>query len=96
MRVAALLLLLATALAAAGCGDSDGQDAAAGGATAVVATTTIAGDLVRNVGGERVHVDTLVPAGADPHGHGRATRSPSPRRRSWSSPAGISTSGSAT
>jgi ABC-type Zn uptake system ZnuABC Zn-binding protein ZnuA len=35
----------------------------------VVATTTIAGDLVHNVGGERVEVDTLVPAGADPHGH---------------------------
>jgi zinc/manganese transport system substrate-binding protein len=68
MRLAALLLLaLATALAAAGCGDS--ADGSAGGETTVVATTTIAGDLVRNVGGERVEVDTLVPAGADPHGH---------------------------
>jgi zinc/manganese transport system substrate-binding protein len=68
MRVAALLpLILATALAAAGCGDS--EDGSAGGEASVVATTTIAGDLVRNVGGERVEVDTLVPAGADPHGH---------------------------
>jgi zinc/manganese transport system substrate-binding protein len=68
MRFAALILLaLATALAAAGCGDSD--DGSGGGAAAVVATTTIAGDLVRGVGGERVEVDTLVPAGADPHGH---------------------------
>ena len=68
MRVAALVLLaLAGALGAAGCGDSD--DASSGGAAGVVATTTIAGDLVRNVGGDRVEVDTLVPAGADPHGH---------------------------
>jgi zinc/manganese transport system substrate-binding protein len=68
MRVAALILLaLALALGAAGCGD-DGSGAG-GGEAAVVATTTIAGDLVRNVGGERVEVDTLVPAGADPHGH---------------------------
>ena len=68
MRFAALILLaLATALGAAGCGDSD--DGSGGGAAAVVATTTIAGDLVRSVGEERVEVDTLVPAGADPHGH---------------------------
>jgi ABC-type Zn uptake system ZnuABC Zn-binding protein ZnuA len=70
MRVPALaLLVLALALAAAGCGDSDGDDGSGGAEAAVVATTTIAGDLVRNVGGERVEVDTLVPAGADPHGH---------------------------
>jgi zinc/manganese transport system substrate-binding protein len=68
MRFAAFILLaLATALGAAGCGDSD--DGSGGGAAAVVATTTIAGDLVRSVGEERVEVDTLVPAGADPHGH---------------------------
>src|ERR687896_580012 len=36
---------------------------------APAATTTIAADLVRNVGGDGVHVDSLVPAGADPHGH---------------------------
>ena len=72
MRVPALLLLalvLAVALAVAGCGDSDGEDGSGGAEVGVVATTTIAGDLVRSVGGERVEVDTLVPAGADPHGH---------------------------
>jgi zinc/manganese transport system substrate-binding protein len=70
MRVAAVLLLLATALAAAGCGDSASDDGSGGSSqAAVVATTTIAADLVRNVGGDRVHVDSLVPAGADPHGH---------------------------
>jgi zinc/manganese transport system substrate-binding protein len=66
MRAAALILL-ALALGAAGCGDDD--SGSGGGQANVVATTTIAGDLVRNVGGERVEVDTLVPAGADPHGH---------------------------
>src|SRR5918999_4731953 len=72
MRVPALLLLalvLAVALAVAGCGDSDGEDGSGDAEVGVVATTTIAGDLVRSVGGGRVEVDTLVPAGADPHGH---------------------------
>jgi len=69
MRVPALLLALALVLAAAGCGDSGGEGGSGGGEAAVVATTTIAGDLVDNVGSERVEVDTLVPAGADPHGH---------------------------
>jgi zinc/manganese transport system substrate-binding protein len=67
MRVAVLLVLV-MALAAAGCGD-DGGGGSGGGETGVVATTGIAADLVANVGGERVEVDTLVPAGADPHGH---------------------------
>ena len=70
MRVLAIVLLaLALAVAAIGCGDSDGDDGSGGAQAGVVATTTIAGDLVRSVGGERVEVDTLVPAGADPHGH---------------------------
>jgi zinc/manganese transport system substrate-binding protein len=70
MRVVFLLLLaVALALATAGCGDPEGEDGAGGGETAAVATTTIVGDLVRSVGGDRVHVDTLVPAGADPHEH---------------------------
>ncbi|MFM8704980.1 MAG: metal ABC transporter solute-binding protein, Zn/Mn family, partial [Planctomycetia bacterium] len=36
-------------------------------ATAVVATTTIVADLVRQVGGDRVAVDCLMAAGIDPH-----------------------------
>jgi zinc/manganese transport system substrate-binding protein len=67
--VALLVLTLALSLAAGGCGDSDGDDRSGDAEAGVVATTTITGDLVRNVGGERVEVDTLVPAGADPHGH---------------------------
>jgi ABC-type Zn uptake system ZnuABC Zn-binding protein ZnuA len=66
MRIAALLVL-ALAFAAAGCGDEG--EGVGGGEVVAVATTTIAGDLVRSVGGERVRLDTLVPAGADPHDH---------------------------
>jgi zinc/manganese transport system substrate-binding protein len=64
MRTPALLLL-ALALLAAGCGDDGGGGS--GGEIGAVATTPIAGDLVRNVGGERLDLDILVPAGADPH-----------------------------
>jgi zinc/manganese transport system substrate-binding protein len=64
-----LLLSVALALAAAGCGDPAGEDPTGSGEVEAVATTTIAGDLVRAVGGDRVGLDTLVPAGADPHEH---------------------------
>jgi ABC-type Zn uptake system ZnuABC Zn-binding protein ZnuA len=33
----------------------------------VVATTTIVGDVVRNIGGDQIEVSTLLPVGADPH-----------------------------
>jgi len=66
--ISLVLVSLAVALAAAGCGD-DGEDGSGGNEVAAVATTTIAGDLVRAVGGDRVELDTLVPAGADPHDH---------------------------
>ncbi|HEV2873592.1 MAG TPA: metal ABC transporter substrate-binding protein [Thermoleophilaceae bacterium] len=62
-----LLLVLALGLAVAGCGDD--AEEGGGGEVGAVATTTIVGDLVRSVGGERVHLDTLVPADADPHDH---------------------------
>lgn len=50
----------------AGCGVADGG--ASDGVT-VVTTTEILADLVRNVGGERVRVDSLVPPGGDPHSY---------------------------
>jgi len=63
-RKVAFLVLLA--LAAAGC--RPGAPAAVkNDRLQVVATTTIVGDVVRQVGGEAVDVQVLVPAGADPH-----------------------------
>ena len=62
------LVVPAAALAAVvsfvGCGDDDG---AGGAEVSVVATTTQVADLVRNVGGERVEVDAILPPEADPH-----------------------------
>jgi ABC-type Zn uptake system ZnuABC Zn-binding protein ZnuA len=68
MRVVGLLVLVLApcALLASGCGDDAAAD---GGRTTVVATTTQAADLARVVGGERVRVVGLLPAGADPHDH---------------------------
>lgn len=63
---------LAACLAAAGCSGHAGlRDEAGdtGAAVRVVTTTEILADLVRNVGGDRVAVDTIVPPGGDPHSY---------------------------
>lgn len=49
-------------------------EAASGGKLKVVATTTIVGDVVREIGGEAIALTVLLPVGSDPH-----TFSPSPR-----------------
>jgi zinc/manganese transport system substrate-binding protein len=59
-----VLALAAAAVLAAGCGSDDGS----GSELQVTATTTQVGDLVRNVGGDRVSVRTILRPGADPHG----------------------------
>jgi ABC-type Zn uptake system ZnuABC Zn-binding protein ZnuA len=64
MPLRRLVPLLAVLGALAGCA---GDDGAAGARLRVVATTTQAADLVRNVGGDRVHVEALIPPNADPH-----------------------------
>lgn len=56
------LVLLAT-VAIAGCGD----DAGSAGGVDVVATTTQAADLARQVGGNRVNVEGMLRPGGDPH-----------------------------
>jgi ABC-type Zn uptake system ZnuABC Zn-binding protein ZnuA len=68
MRVPLLICFLSlAALTLAACGDDSGE--AAGSGLTAVATTTIAGDLLRNVGGDRVAVRTLLGPNADPHGY---------------------------
>ncbi len=68
------ILLLASALVVAACGVSSGGDQAtdggpspAPGALRVVTTTTIFADLVRQVGGTAVNVQSLVPRGGEVH-----------------------------
>jgi zinc/manganese transport system substrate-binding protein len=61
MRARALLLLAAVVVA--GCGSDSGS----GDGTTVVATTTQAADLVRQVGGKRVNVEGMLRPGGDPH-----------------------------
>ncbi|HEX2410262.1 MAG TPA: metal ABC transporter substrate-binding protein [Solirubrobacteraceae bacterium] len=62
--LAAVALVLAALLAA--CGEEDAGSRAAAGLD-VVATTTQAADLVRNVGGDRTSVTGLLAANSDPH-----------------------------
>jgi zinc/manganese transport system substrate-binding protein len=66
MRIPTAILALAAA-ALAGCGDP--SSSGNGGAVDVVVTTGVVADLVQAVGGDRVKVATLIPAGADPHGY---------------------------
>jgi ABC-type Zn uptake system ZnuABC Zn-binding protein ZnuA len=63
MRVWILVLLVAAAVAVAGCGD----DAGSGDGLSVVATTTQAADMARQVGGDRVNVEGMLRPGGDPH-----------------------------
>ena len=63
-RLAAALLFVA--VAAAGCGNTGGTPTA-DGPVRVVATTTVLADLVRQVGGDRVSVTSLVPPGGEIH-----------------------------
>ena len=68
-----LALLAAAVLGAAACGGGDGTvyeenvPVTAESETVILATTSILGDIVRNVAGERARVDVLMPSGIDPH-----------------------------
>ena len=59
-----LLFLLA---ACAPSGDSNTADEAGDGRLRIVATTTIVGDVVAQIGGESIDLTVLLPAGTDPH-----------------------------
>jgi ABC-type Zn uptake system ZnuABC Zn-binding protein ZnuA len=71
IRITATLaaLLLAALLAACGGGPNDGSAATLKAVTSI----SVLEDLVREIGGDRVEVSSLLPAGADPH-----TYEPSP------------------
>lgn len=55
--------------AALGCRGPGAVDALDDGRPRVVATTTVVADLVREVGGDRVVVECLMPPGIDPHSY---------------------------
>ncbi|MCB9154328.1 MAG: zinc ABC transporter substrate-binding protein [Caldilineae bacterium] len=80
-RLLATLSIVLLALAITGCGSTASQEQVAPTAPTtqdatpvaadqlkVIATTTIVGDVVRNVGGEAIDLTVLLPIGADPHG----------------------------
>lgn len=72
-RVAGLLLVALLTLAISACASSSAPASSqstpvAGNRLKVVATTTIVGDVVRNIGGDAIDLTVMLPAGADPHG----------------------------
>ena len=58
-------ILIVMTLALVAC--SDGASSDTGPGLQIVATTTILGDVARNVAGEAASVEVLMPVGADPH-----------------------------
>ena len=64
--MAARACVVAFALAAA-LGFAEGEPEARGDRVAVVATTTIAGDIVSQIGGDQISLYVMLPVGADPH-----------------------------
>ena len=64
-----LILVILVALLAACGGGSPAADTAGDqqGKLKVVATTTIVGDVLAQVGGEYIELTVLFPTGADPH-----------------------------
>jgi manganese/iron transport system substrate-binding protein len=61
----AISLLFATIVSA--CASPAGQAHPPGGKLRVVATTTIVADVVKQIGGDKIELTTLLPSGVDPH-----------------------------
>ncbi len=57
-----IVLILSVALVATACGAPASSDG-----SAIVVTTTVLGDFVRQIAGDGVTVEVLMPIGADPH-----------------------------
>lgn len=62
--LAAVGLLIALVVAIAACGKASGPSPATG--LRVVTTTSVFADLVRAIGGDRISVDSIIPAGVGP------------------------------
>jgi len=60
-------LLLIFSLVLAACTSAQNASEPANGKLKVVATTTLVGDVVRNISGERVDLSVLLPVDTDPH-----------------------------
>ena len=65
-RLSGLVIAIVVAIVVAACGTSGTPSTSASGPIKVVATTTVFADIVRHVGGDRVSVDSIIPAGAGP------------------------------
>jgi len=61
------ICLLALLLALVACGNVQNPASSQPGKLNVVATTTIVGDVVRNIGGDNIQLSVLLPAGVDVH-----------------------------
>lgn len=72
LRPVALAIALLGMLFVAACGGEGSADE--GGGLKVAATTAIAADIVRQVGGESVEVVELVPDGSSPHSYAPSAR----------------------
>lgn len=67
---AAAVALTLAAFSMAGCGDAPAEAPQ----VRVVATTTILGDVARNVVGDSAEIEVLIPLGADPHAYQASSR----------------------
>jgi len=65
--VLALALLLVILMTLTGCGGGTGAASDGGDRLNVVATTSVLADIAQHVAGDRFTVETLLPAGTDPH-----------------------------
>jgi zinc/manganese transport system substrate-binding protein len=74
VRAVLSLIVAGTVLALTACGGSDDGAASASDRPSVVVTTSILGDVVRNVLGDQAAVEVIMPVGADPHEFSPSTR----------------------